>query len=75
MQDVGKKSEAESIFNYSELVAKYQFTGVKEWQNLTAYNSDFKDYIIPRTTLLKYPRFKPINRGSKTYELSNIIPL
>ncbi|NEQ74295.1 MAG: tetratricopeptide repeat protein [Okeania sp. SIO2C9] len=69
LQDVGKKSEAESIFDCSELVAKYQFANVEGWENLAAYNSDFKDYIVRHPTLLKDRPDKPINRGSQTYEI------
>lgn len=69
LQDVGKQSEAKFIFDYSELVAKYQFTSIEGWQNLTAYNHDLKDYIVRHPTLLKNRPGKPINKGSQTYEI------
>ncbi|MGB3207757.1 MAG: 2OG-Fe(II) oxygenase family protein [Crinalium sp.] len=69
LQNHGKIEESKSIFDYSELVAKYQFDSLEGWESIKDYNAALHKYIYAHPTLLKDRPGKPINKGSQTHEI------
>jgi tetratricopeptide (TPR) repeat protein len=69
LQKHEKIEEAKSIFDYSELVAKYQFDSVEGWNSIKDYNAALHKYIYAHPTLLKDRPGKPLNKGRQTHEI------
>jgi uncharacterized protein (TIGR02466 family) len=63
------QSSPQVIFNYEQLVKRYQLEVPQDFDNLPEFNAKLRDYIYQHPTLLADRAGKPINKGKQTYEI------